>query len=216
MPMAQAQAWAQPMSDAMAKWRILSVSARAAFLAVCGEESGSFVRYSERKGRERLNYTAQGLANTWKRFSSTGQRGGAPNQAALDLAARGERAIANVVYDSPEMGNVDRDDGWDFRGGGPIQVTWRTTWQDCATAHGHTFDRNGLAAWAETASDDPAQAASCSAWFFAVYKRGILPLVDTGDEAAFLEACKLVGTPPNQGVIDTWLRLWRAGLRVLK
>jgi putative chitinase len=194
----------------MARWGITSVPARAAFLAVCGEESGYF-----RGRRERLNYTAQQLANTWKRFSETGVRGGRPTGEAIRLAELGEQAIASVVYHNPAMGNVDPGDGWDFRGGSPIQITFRSTWEDCAKAHGLDLDRNELAGWADEASNDPAQAASCSAWFFAVCKPRVLPLVDTGREPDFLEACRHVGLPPTDRATQLWLALWRKGLEVL-
>ncbi len=212
MPAARAEAWAQPLSDAMARWRITSVPARAAFLAVCGEESGFF-----KATRENLNYDAAGLARTWNMFSKTGNRRTRPEQPTDEAVAlqRQPQAIANRVYHNPDMGNVDPNDGWDFRGGGPIQITWRATWQKCAEAHGLNLDRNALAAWADTASNDPAQAASCSAWFFAVFKPKILPLADSGNEADFLKACEHVGAAVNDGVIETWLRLWRKGLQVL-
>jgi putative chitinase len=210
MPRERAQTWAKPLGDAMARWGIASVPARAAFLAVCGEESGFF-----KARRESLEYTAQGLANTWARFSESGMRGGRPNGEAVRLAALGQEAIANVVYANPAMGNTEPGDGWEFRGGGPIQITFRATWQKCAEAHGLDLDRNELAAWADEASSDPAQAASCAAWFFTTYKPRIMPLVETGEERDFLAACRHVGVPPSQRVIDLWLALWKRGCAVL-
>lgn len=211
MPTSPAEIWAPALAAAMEKWGIRGVPARAAFLAVTGEESGYFSRT-----RERLNYSAQGLANTWPgRFSSTGTAGGAPNQAALDLVRQGERAIANVVY-AGKLGNgpPESGDGWDFRGGTPIQITFLENWRACAVAHGLDLDRNELAGWAEEVSADPAQGASCAAWFFAAYAR-LLPLVDTGDEGDFIRAMRKVGLPPSPRVTALWLSLWKRGREVL-
>jgi len=73
---------------------------------------------------ENLNYSAQGLANTWARFSETGKRGGPPNALATRLHRRPEQ-IANVVY-AGRYGNGDENsgDGWRYRGRGGIQCTF--------------------------------------------------------------------------------------------
>lgn len=65
---------------------------------------------------ENLNYSAQGLVNTWpSRF----------DEAKAAAFARKPREIANEVYNG-RMGNrVGTDDGWNFRGRGGSQVTGR-------------------------------------------------------------------------------------------
>jgi putative chitinase len=65
---------------------------------------------------ENLNYSAQGLMNTWPtRFN-------ADTAAAM---ARKPQQIANAVYNG-RMGNaVDGNDGWTYRGRGGSQVTGR-------------------------------------------------------------------------------------------
>jgi len=65
---------------------------------------------------ENLNYSAQGLMNTWPtRFD--------PAKAAA--FAYNQKKIANEVYNG-RMGNrVGTDDGWNFRGRGGSQVTGR-------------------------------------------------------------------------------------------
>jgi putative chitinase len=65
---------------------------------------------------ENLNYSAQGLINTWpSRFNAT-------NAAEF---ARNPQKIADQVYNG-RMGNqVGTDDGWNFRGRGGSQVTGR-------------------------------------------------------------------------------------------
>jgi putative chitinase len=63
---------------------------------------------------ENLNYSAQGLMNTWpSRFDA----------AKAAAFAHDQRRIANEVYNG-RMGNrVDTDDGWNYRGRGGSQVT---------------------------------------------------------------------------------------------
>lgn len=65
---------------------------------------------------ENLNYSAQGLINTWpSRFNASN----------ADAFARNPQKIATEVYNG-RMGNVvGSDDGWNFRGRGGSQVTGR-------------------------------------------------------------------------------------------
>ena len=65
---------------------------------------------------ENLNYSAEGLINTWPtRFDA----------AKAAAFAHDQRKIANEVYNG-RMGNrVGTDDGWNFRGRGGSQVTGR-------------------------------------------------------------------------------------------
>jgi putative chitinase len=220
MPRLRAETWAPALSQAMSEWGIASPQARAAFLAVCGEESGYF-----RARRERLNYSAEGLAATFKRFRERDAAGNpikdavghyVPTAEAETLAVEGERAIANVVYANAAMGNVDPSDGFDFRGGCPIQITFRSTWAECARAQGFAhMTRDELVAWAEEASNNPEHAAKCSAWFFTTYKPRIVPLVETGEQGDFLAACRHVGIPPSDRVTQLWLALWKRGKAVL-
>jgi putative chitinase len=95
------------------------------FLAQCGHESGGFKHVVER-----LNYSAQGLANTWpRRFAvDITQTPRIPNQLANTIQ-RNEEKIANVVYAS-RMGNgiLTSGDGWKFRGRGYIQLTGKSNY----------------------------------------------------------------------------------------
>lgn len=77
-----------------------------------------------RRLTENLNYSAQGLANTWpNRYSVTRARPFKPNNLALSLN-RKPQAIANNCY-ANRMGNGSEasGDGWRYRGRGPIQTT---------------------------------------------------------------------------------------------
>lgn len=113
----------------------------AAFIANIMVESAFLTRLEEN-----LNYSAQGLANTWpSRYSSTGKSGGKPNALANKLA-RNPQAIANNVY-ANRMGNGNEasGDGWKYRGMGPIQLTGRNNRlqydTDCASCTIKESDR---------------------------------------------------------------------------
>lgn len=210
-----AERWSTPLSAAMATWGVVSVPARAAFLAICGEETRGF-HGADHGGRERLNYSAARMAVVWPRYAVPATHPPEPTAEAVHLAGQGEQAIANTVY-AHILGNggPESGDGWTFRGGCPIQITGRANWYACAEAHGLAdVSRAELADWADEASADPAQACSCSAWFFAAHAK-LLPLADTGDEHDFIIAARKVGLPPDQNVVRLWTTLWRKGVEVL-
>ena len=123
--------YAPILDEACPLWEIDERREVAGFLANCTHESDRFAQLSEN-----LNYSAQGLANTWTRFSVTGKRGGAPTPEAIGIA-RQPFMIANIAY-ANRMGNGDENsgDGWRFRGRGLIQVTGRANYEALAEAWG--------------------------------------------------------------------------------
>ena len=92
------------------------------FIANVLHESGCFSILSEN-----MNYSVHGLLSTFsrKRISAADAElyGRKPGQKA------NERKLANILYGGEfgrrELGNVLPDDGWTFRGAGPIQGTGR-------------------------------------------------------------------------------------------
>lgn len=89
------------------------------FISTVYHESQGFTRFIEN-----LNYSAQGLANTFpKRYSTNGKPNGKPNALAIKLDRKPE-AIANNLY-ANRLGNGDEasGDGWKYRGAGAIQLT---------------------------------------------------------------------------------------------
>lgn len=93
------------------------------FLGQVLHESGNLERVEEG-----LNYTsAERLCAIWpKRF---------PTPASAAPFVRNPRALANKVYGG-RLGNSGPDDGWLYRGSGPIQVTGRDNFAALALATG--------------------------------------------------------------------------------
>lgn len=124
------------LNHAMAVYGIESPVRMAAFLAQIGHESAGLTVVTEN-----LNYSAQGLANTWpKRFAEDpNAKEKKPNRDALFLA-RKPAEIANHVY-ALRLGNGDvkSGDGWRYRGRGFIQITGRNNYMNASMALGRDF-----------------------------------------------------------------------------
>ena len=119
----------------------------AAFLSQVGHESGGLVHLEEN-----LNYSAEGLANTWpKRYAQTDQKGlyaknkvgrYLPSTLALKIA-RKPVLIANSCY-ANRMGNGDEKsgEGWKFRGRGLKQLTGKSNYAQLTLETGIDFVSN--------------------------------------------------------------------------
>lgn len=132
----EATAWAPHFVKYLNGSRINNPKRVAAFVANLVIESNHL-----RTVRENLNYSAQGLANTWpKRFSASGLPKGKPNALALSIA-RKPKDIANHTY-ANRMGNggPETGDGWKHAGKGPIQITGKDNYQQFFKAHGLPAD----------------------------------------------------------------------------
>ncbi|BDV42422.1 hypothetical protein GURASL_13450 [Geotalea uraniireducens] len=129
--------WADAINTICPQYGINNARRLAAFLAQVGHESQEFTRMTEN-----LNYSAQGLADTW------------PNRYAVDpkarprtpnaLARRLEHdpgAIGNNVY-ANRLGNGPEEsgDGYRYRGHGPLQVTGRDNLMAFAQAVGKSLE----------------------------------------------------------------------------
>lgn len=103
-----------PLREACKLYEIDTGERLAAFLAQVGHESMSLSRTVEN-----LNYSAQGLLNTWpSRFT----------RAMAEQMARRPEDIANHVYGG-RLGNHNPGDGWRYRGRGLIQVTGQVNYE---------------------------------------------------------------------------------------
>lgn len=99
-----------------------SLEGLASFLANIGVESNGLQSLEEN-----LNYSAQGLANTFPQRYAVDPHVAhkIPNDLAIRIQ-RNPQLIANTTY-ANRLGNgdVNSGDGWTFRGEGPIQLTGR-------------------------------------------------------------------------------------------
>lgn len=171
--LANLEAWAEALAPAMARRGITGPVRSAAFLAQIGHESAGLSRLVES-----LDYAAERLVPVFgahritpAQAAALGRKLGRPAQ---------QEAIANLVYGGAwgrlQLGNIQLDDGWRFRGRGAIQVTGRANYTACAEALGVPLPE--LPAYLET----PRGAAEAAAWFWE--RSGCNALADAGDLAA--------------------------------
>jgi len=138
-----------PLVAAMQRYQINTPARITAFLAQIAHESADFTRVEEG-----LNYSADGLANTWpSRYAVPDGSGkyvrvlvnnkwrNKPNTLALKLE-RKPQAIANNAY-ANRYGNGDEasGDGWRYRGAGLKQLTFRANHEEFAKAIGVSLDK---------------------------------------------------------------------------
>jgi len=119
----RAEKWHGVFKNATQRFGIEGTTELASFFAQVAHESGLLSVFEEN-----LNYSATGLASTWpSRFKGPD---GKPNVKAMSLA-RKPQMIANEVY-ANRMGNGSQstNDGWNFRGRGPIQITGKSNYRD--------------------------------------------------------------------------------------
>ena len=166
------------LNTAMNRYQIVGQKRIAAFIAQVGHESGQLTRLVEN-----LNYSADGLANTWPtRYAEPDGKGGyvkvlindkprnKPSVLGLSLARKPEQ-IANATY-AGRMGNTAPCDGWKYRGRGLIQLTGKTNYRLCGEALG--ID---LLVQPEL-MEKPQHACMAAAWFWS--SNGLNTLADAG------------------------------------
>lgn len=128
-----ASMWLDPLNSAFDAYSISTPNPIAAALANYGVESGGLVNVVEN-----LNYSAQGLANTWpRRYAVDPSSNPKVPNALANKIARNPQAIANATYGGRvDLGNgsPDSGDGWLFRGRGLLQITGRANYQTAANA----------------------------------------------------------------------------------
>ena len=194
--------WLPHISQAAHRYQIDANPRRlAAWLATIAHESARLTAVVEN-----LNYSAQGLAQTWPaRYADmTGQ----PTRLALDIA-RIPPAIANLTY-AGRMGNGDAasGDGWRYRGRGLIQITGRANYAASGEAlKPELLGFPPLIAIPELLEQPMYAALSAAEWW---HRHGCNSLADTGDMAA-------VTRRVNGGLtgLDDRLKLYSAALAYL-
>ena len=159
------QLWADSMAQVFPTYEINTPHRVAAFLAQCGHESGGWTTF-----QENLNYSAQGLCGTFKKYFPT-------IESATPYARQPEK-IANKVY-SNRMGNGPEEsgDGWKYRGRGPIQLTGKNNYMQ--------FSKDMFDDWEnlfnnpDWVTEDKDFALMSAIWFW--NKNGLNKEADAGD-----------------------------------
>jgi len=157
--LSRAEAMAGLIDTICPKYGINSKDVLEEFLATVLHESGEFSIKTEN-----MNYkTAQRLIDVWpSRFNLTGTRGKLDARAYTQQPQR----LANAVYNG-RMGNQPgSNDGFEFRGGGFIQLTGRDAYQRYAAYKGLGI---GAAAINVRSTDEGALDSAC--WEFAIDKK---------------------------------------------
>ncbi len=128
--------WNEALNAAMEKFEINTPSRVAAFLAQIGVESNGLKSLVEN-----MNYTTARLAVVWPgRYAENPHAVvKVPNPKAYELGGH-PQALANDVY-ANRLGNgaPGTNDGWNFRGQGPIQSTGRANAEAAKKATGVDF-----------------------------------------------------------------------------
>ena len=162
--------WLPHISEAAHRYQIDANPRRlAAWLATIAHESARLTRTVEN-----LNYSAQGLAQTWP--ARYADMTGEPNALAQSIA-RKPAAIARLTY-ANRMGNgpSETGDGWIYRGRGLIQITGRGNYDRSGDELGLDLILN------PERLEEPYYAAfSAAEWW---HRHGCNELADTGDMAA--------------------------------
>jgi len=129
---ASAELWVSHVNTALTLCGCSTVDHVAQWIAQIGHESGGMTRLVES-----LNYTPEGLRNTWPaRFDAeTAQRLGRTATKPAD-----QEAIAEIAYGG-RLGNVHNGDSFRFRGRGLVQVTGRANYRECGMAIGHDLEQ---------------------------------------------------------------------------
>lgn len=155
-----ADAWTNPLNEAMALYAITSQTRVEMFLATCLYESTGLTRLTEN-----LNYSAAALVRVWpSRF---------PPGIAEQYQMR-PQMIANRAY-ANRGGNGDErsGDGWKYRGRGPIQITGKDNYAAAGAAIGMPLAEQPDLLLA------PEAGALTAAWFWA--ENGCNGIADTAD-----------------------------------
>lgn len=184
--------------DAMNKFGIVDVLQVSHFVAQIMHESGNFKFVTEG-----LNYSADGLANTFpKRYGLKDAAGAyvkinnriAPNPLANSLARKPE-AIANNIYaDRMGNGNEQSGEGFKFRGRGYVQLTGKENY----IAFGKSINED------LTINPDlvatPKYASLSAAWFFS--KNGLNKIADKGATTAVITEVTKVVNGGDKGLAE--------------
>lgn len=109
----KAEPWYEPMMNAIKEFGVKNIPM---FLAQVGHETGSLSQLEEN-----LNYSSQGMMNTWpSRF---------PSVESTHFYEHSPERLANLVYGERNgNGAYETGDGWHYRGRSPIMLTGKSNY----------------------------------------------------------------------------------------
>jgi putative chitinase len=166
---ALAAPWVAPLMTAMAHFDINTPTRAAPFLANLAHESQRFSR-----GRENLNYTTP--ERLLKIFGRRIRR------SEVQQFLRHPEKLANRVYANREgNGNEASGDGWRYRGGGPMGLTFRNNYLKCEKATGLPLVQQ------PELIEEPEAGAMAGAWFW-----GANCLNQVADQGNFDAICDII------------------------
>lgn len=170
----------------LAKWQIDTPGRIVDFMAQISEETGGGVRLEEN-----LNYTAERAAEVWpSRF---------PTVAAAEPYAHNPKALANLVYGGRYGNRPGSNDGYDFRGRSPMQLTFRGVYEAVGKLTGLDLVNHPELAL------DPANVIEVSAAYW--HMAGVNSFADSGDFVG--ETKKINGGLTNYEARQQWREIWR-------
>lgn len=171
------------------KYGLKTATEQADFMAQISEETGAGTALEEN-----LNYTGARLVQVWpSRF---------PTVAAAAPYAHNPKALADNVYGGRYGNRPGTTDGWDYRGRGLIQLTFRDNYAMIARLTGLDVLTNP--GWL----NDPDHALACACAFWSNDK--LSPIADAGNFR--LETLKLNGGYTNLSLRTAWRTIWREEL----
>jgi putative chitinase len=173
-------------STVFAKFGLTTAAEVADFMAQISEETGGGFDIEED-----LNYSAVRLCQVWKaRF---------PSIASALPFAHNPRMLADNVYGTRYGNKAGTDDGYNFRGRGGIQITFRSWYAKIAAATGlDLVNKPDLA-------NDPEWFLECSAAFWKL--DGVDVFADRGDFRG--ETLRVNGGLINFPTRQHWRAIWR-------
>jgi len=182
---------AKTSAAVFAKYGIATAVELADFMAQGSEETGGGLDIEEN-----LNYSATRLCQVWPaRF---------PRYACAAPFAHNPRALADHVYGARYGNKAGTDDGWNFRGRGFIQVTFKTWYEKLSVATGlDLIDKPDLVNAPEHFLE-----VAAAFWKF----DAINPFADRGDFRG--ETLRLNGGYINMAARLQWRAVWRRALNV--
>ena len=186
--------WVATFNLILPKYEIDTPKRLSAFLAQCGHESQGWTKFEEN-----LNYSAQGLMGTFKKYF--------PSTQSANAVARQPDKIANIVYANRNgNGDTSSGDGWNYRGRGPIQLTGKSNYAAFADAMG--LDKESILSTPSLLTTDKDISLISAVYFWNAHK-----LNDCADSEDLTKMTKIINGGTNG--LDERIALYNKCISVL-